>query len=325
LTGKIAVEEHFAIEETLDGAMNFKSSDAMKAMRASILDIHEQRLRLMDQHGIEMMVLSLNAPAIQSIPDPRRAVEVTRLANDVLASEIQKRQDRFAGFAAVAMQDPDAAVVELKRAVKELGFCGALVNGYSECPTPGRALYYDLPEYEAFWATLQELNVPLYLHTRDPLPDQQKVYEGHPWLTGAAWAFGAEASAHAARLMCSGLFDRYPAVQIILGHLGESMPYNIWRLEHRVRKSPRGIPAKKPLGEYFHNNFYLSVSGNFSTPTLLAAVEQIGPDRILFAIDYPFEDIAQAADWLETAELDDDLRGKIARENAISLFRLECS
>jgi len=322
LNGKIAVEEHFAIEETLDGAMNFKSSDAMNAMRSSILDIHEQRLRLMDQHGIEMMVLSLNAPAIQAIPDPSRAAEVTRIANDVLANEIRKRRDRFAGFAAVAMQDPDAAVAELKRAITELGFCGVLVNGYSECPTPGRALYYDFPEYGPFWAALQDLDVPLYLHTRDPLPDQQKVYEGHPWLTGAAWAFGAEASAHAARLMCAGIFDRYPSLQIILGHLGEGMPYNIWRLEHRVKKSPRGIPAKKPLGEYFRANFYLSVSGNFSTPTLLAAVEQIGSDRILFAVDYPFEEIAQASDWLEAAEIDEDLRRKIARENAISLFEL---
>jgi len=276
----------------------------------------------MDQHGIEMMVLSLNAPAIQAIPDPSRAAEVTRIANDVLANEIRKRRDRFAGFAAVAMQDPDAAVAELKRAITELGFCGVLVNGYSECPTPGRALYYDFPEYGPFWAALQDLDVPLYLHTRDPLPDQQKVYEGHPWLTGAAWAFGAEASAHAARLMCAGIFDRYPSLQIILGHLGEGMPYNIWRLEHRVKKSPRGIPAKKPLGEYFRANFYLSVSGNFSTPTLLAAVEQIGSDRILFAVDYPFEEIAQASDWLEAAEIDEDLRRKIARENAISLFEL---
>jgi gamma-resorcylate decarboxylase len=323
LNGKIAVEEHFAIEETLDGAMNFKSSDAMTTMRANILDVHDQRLRLMDRHGIEMMVLSLNAPAVQSISDPKRAVDVARRANDALAREIDKRRDRFAGFAAVAMQDPEAAVAEAKRAVRELGFCGVLVNGYSECPTPGRALYYDLPEYDVFWATLQELKAPLYLHTRDPLPDQQKVYEGHPWLTGAAWAFGAEAAAHAARLMCAGVFDRYPSVQIILGHLGEGMPYNIWRLEHRVKKSPRGIPAKKPLGDYFRTNFYISVSGNFSTPTLLSALDQIGPDRVLFAIDYPFEEVAQAAEWIEAAEISEDVRRKIIRDNAIALFELD--
>lgn len=322
MQGKIAIEEHFAIEETLDGAMNFKSSEVMKLMRAAILDIHGQRLRLMDRHGIEMMVLSLNAPAIQSIRDPRRAIELAKLANDTLAAEIAKRPDRYSGFAALPMQDPEAASAELLRGVRELGLRGALVNGYSDTAEPGRALYYDVLPYEPFWRTLQMLDVPLYLHTRDPLPDQLKVYEGHPWMLGAAWAFGAETAAHAVRLMCAGVFDRYPGVQIILGHLGEGLPYNVWRLEHRVSKSPRGIPAKKPLGDYFRSNFHLSLSGNFSTRLLAAAIAEIGADRIMFAVDYPFEEVRDAADWFDSAEIAPEYRAKIGRHNAAALFKL---
>lgn len=322
MQGKIAVEEHFAIEETLDGAMSFKSSEAMTVMRARLLDIQDQRLRLMDQHGIAMMVLSLNAPAIQSVRNRVRAVELARIANDTLANEIAKRPDRFSGFAALPMQDPDAAVAELQRSVRQLGLKGVLVNGYSETEEAGRALYYDLARYEAFWRTLEDLDVPIYLHTRDPLPDQQKAYEGHPWLLGAAWAFGQETAVHALRLMSGGLFDRHPRLQIILGHLGEGLPYNLWRLDHRISKSPRGIPAAKRLATYFRANFHLAVSGHFSTRSLAAAVAEIGVDRIMFAIDYPFEEVGDAASWFDSLEMSADDLAKIGRLNAARLLKL---
>ena len=163
----------------------------------------------MDEHGIEMMLLSLNAPAVQAIPDPARAHDIARKANDYLAEQVRKRPDRFAGFAALAMQDPERAAGELERCVKDLGFRGALVNGFSQINDAETALYYDLPQYRPFWATVERLDVPFYLHPRNPLPRDAKIYEGHPWLLGPIWAFAQETAVHALRLMGSGLFDAH--------------------------------------------------------------------------------------------------------------------
>ena len=186
----------------------------------------------MDEFGIETMLLSLNAPAVQAIPDPGRAAEVARRANDFLAEEVHKRPQRFQGLAALAMQDPDGAARELERCVKELGFRGALVNGFSQVNDADTPVYYDLPQYRPFWATVERLDVPFYLHPRNPLPRDARIYEGHPWLLGPIWAFGQETAVHALRLMASGLFDAYPRLQIILGHMGENLPFGIWRVDN---------------------------------------------------------------------------------------------
>jgi predicted TIM-barrel fold metal-dependent hydrolase len=223
MQGKIALEEHIAIEET---ASNFGTpfpDHVWHELKGRLLDVHDRRLGLMDQHGIEMMVLSLNAPAIQGIPDPARANEIARKANDYLAEQVSKRPDRFQALAALPMQDPALAIRELERCVKELGFRGALVNGFSQLEGD-KTLYYDLPQYRSFWATVEKLDVPFYLHPRNPLPRDAHVYEGHPWLLGPVWAFGQETAVHALRLMGSGLFDAHPRLSIILGHLGENLP-----------------------------------------------------------------------------------------------------
>src|SRR6185369_13102993 len=188
-------------------------------------DFQDKRLRLMDASGVEIMIASLNAPAVQAIWDVQRAIAVAREANDVLAAEIAKRPDRFAGFAALPMQDPEAAARELTRCVKELGFYGALVNGFSQIGTPDSAVFYVLPQYRNFWATVHALDVPFYLHPRAPLATRQQVYEGHEWIAGSPWGFAVETSIHALRLMGSGLFDEFPKLQIILGHLGEGLPF----------------------------------------------------------------------------------------------------
>ncbi len=169
---------------------------------------------------------------------------------------------------------------------------------------------------------MERLDVPFYLHPREPLESQRRIYEGHPWLLGPVWSFAAETSLHALRLMASGLLDRHPRIQIILGHLGEGLPYNIWRVDHRIRKHPHGIPARKKLSEYLSNNFYLTTSGNFRNQTLIDAILEIGADRILFSADYPFEEIGEAAQWLETASISPSDRIKIAHTNALKLFHL---
>jgi 2,3-dihydroxybenzoate decarboxylase len=255
--------------------------------------------------------------------DTRRAIEVARRANDVLAEEVGKRPDRFAAFAALPMQDPQAAAAELERCVTQLGFKGALVNGFSETTEDNLCLYYDLPQYRDFWGVVSALDVPFYLHPREPLPSQRLIYEGHPWLMGPTWAFGQETAVHALRLMSSGLFDRYPNLTVILGHLGEGLPYSLWRAEHRIRKSDRGYPAARPLGDYFRENFYITTAGNCRTQALLNAMLEIGADRILFSTDYPFEEIDEAAIWFESASISEVDRKKIGRLNAAKLFKLD--
>src|SRR5262245_51776302 len=233
MQGKIALEEHFAIEATLGDSQVF-GAHVWKDLSHRLLDIQDTRLREMDKHGIEMMILSLNAPAIQAIHATKRAIEVARQANDVLAGEVRKRPDRFAAFAALPMQDPEAAASELRRCAKELGMVGALVNGFSQAGTPDTVLYYDLPQYRPFWKTVETLGLPFYLHPRNPLSSWSKFYEGHSWLLGPNWAFAAETAVHALRLIGSGLFDECPRLQLVLGNIGEGIPVYLWSMENRI-------------------------------------------------------------------------------------------
>lgn len=323
MTGKVTLEDHFALPDTIDDSERYFTPEIWPKMKHRLVDIHETRLAEMDEHGIETMILSLNATAIQAVWDTRRAVELARHANDYLAEQVAKNPKRFQGFAALAMQDPDASTRELIRCVNELGFKGALVNGFSQKDAEDSAIYYDLrPQYDAFWATVERLNVPFYLHPREPLPSRSQHYEGHPWFLGSAWSFNVETAIHALRLMASGIFDRYPKLTMILGHLGEGIPYNIWRVDHRLSKTPRGIPAKKPLGEYLRHNMYLTTSGQFHTETLAAALSEVGADRILFSVDWPFEDLGQGAEWFDRAGIAEEDRLKIGRTNAERLFGL---
>jgi 2,3-dihydroxybenzoate decarboxylase len=324
MQGKIGLEEHFAIPETLNDSKGFLGDAVWPELEKRLLDIQEHRIRQMDRHGMELMLLSLNAPAVQGIPEPKRAAEIARRANDFLAAEVRKRPQRFQGLAALAMQDPDEAARELSRCVKELGFRGALVNGFSQIRDPGSMVYLDDPRYRGFWAACEALDVPFYLHPRNPLPGAAQIYEGHPWLLGPTWAFGQETAVHALRLMASGLFDAHPRLQIILGHLGEGLPYSMWRVDNRnawTGQPPR-YPAKKKLGEYFQQNFYLTTSGNFRTQTLIDALLEVGSDRILFSTDWPFENIDHAADWFDAAAISEADRRKIGRDNAVRLFKL---
>ncbi|KTS02783.1 amidohydrolase family protein [Microbacterium testaceum] len=327
MNGKIALEEHFAIPQTLQDSAGFVPGDYWRILQDRLLDIHGQRLDQMDAHGIETCVLSLNAPAIQAIPQRDRAVEYARIANDVLAEEVAKRPDRFRAFAALPLQDPDAATAELRRCVEELGFVGALVNGFSQDEQHGDGhdpLYYDLPQYRAFWAEVERLDVPFYLHPRNPLPQDARIYDGHPWLLGPTWGFAQETAVHALRLMASGLFDEHPGLKIVIGHMGEGIPAMLYRIDHRNKwvEAPHTYPAQRKFVDYFSENFWITTSGNFRTQSLIDAVLEIGADRILFATDWPFENIDHAAEWFDTASISDADRRKIGRTNALSLFRL---
>jgi 2,3-dihydroxybenzoate decarboxylase len=325
MNGKIGLEEHFAIPETLRDSAGFVPGEYWTELKARLLDIHEHRLRQMDKNGMDMMILSLNAPAVQAVPDSRAAHELAMRANDFLAEQVSRNPDRFQAFAALPMQDPDKAIEELERCMTELKFRGALVNGFSQVGTPDNVVYYDAPQYEAFWEVCEKLDAPFYLHPRNPIPAWAKMYEGHPWLLGPTWAFGQETAVHALRLMASGIFDRHPRLKIILGHLGEGLPYSMWRVDHRNAwvKAPKMYPAKKRLCEYFQSNFYLTTSGNFRTQTLIDAMLEMGADRLLFSTDWPFENIDHASDWFNSASISEGDRLKIGRMNAVALFKLE--
>ncbi|TMH47276.1 MAG: amidohydrolase [Betaproteobacteria bacterium] len=324
MQGKIGLEEHFAIRETLQDSKGFLADRTWPELESRLLDIQERRLAEMDRHGMQMMILSLNAPAIQGIADPRKAADIARRANDFVAREVAKRPDRFQALAALAMQDPEGATHELVRCVKELGFRGALVNGFSQAGDPNSMVYLDDARYRGFWAECERLDVPFYLHPRNPLPSASQIYEGHPWLLGPTWAFGQETAVHALRLMACGLFDRHPRLQVILGHLGEGLPFSIWRCDNRNAwtKAPPRYPAKEKLGFYFQRNFYLTTSGNFHTPSLVCAMLEIGADRIMFSTDWPFENVDHAALWFDSCAISEADRQKIGRDNALRLFKL---
>ncbi len=325
MQGKVALEEHFALPETAENPRGTYAAETWAELKGRLCELDGERLRLMDAYGIEMMVLSLNAPAVQAILDPKRANDIARKANDYLAEEVRKRPDRFQGLAALPMQDPELATKELERCVKELGLKGALVNGFSQVNEADNAVYYDLPQYRPFWAAVERLDVPFYLHPRSPLPRDARVYAGHPWLLGAAWAFGNETAVHALRMMGSGLFDEHPRLAIVLGHMGENLPFGLWRVDNCNAGAQKtdGNRAKKKAADYFRTNFYVTTSGNFSTTALIATILELGADRIMFSADWPFEEIEYAAVWFDSTDISENDRRKIGRHNAARLLKLK--
>ncbi len=325
MKGKIAFEEHIAIEETLLTIRSYAGEiGPWDDLANQLLDLGARRLENMDAAGIEFALQSLNAPGIQGILDTAEAIGVAKKGNDTLADAVARHPDRYGGLAALPMQDPDAASAELTRCVKELGFKGALVNGFTQKDVPDSAIYYDIPEYRTFWATVAELDVPFYLHPRTQIPSRAQNYEGHPWLMSAPWGFAVETSIHALRLCGSGVFDDYPSLKIVIGHLGEFIPHGLWRIDACMRFAPLGYQGSRPLGEVFLANFLVTTSGFFNDSAFRNTLEVVGRDRLFFSADYPFESMQNAADWYDdTPVVSEEDRIKIGRTNAIELWKLD--
>jgi 2,3-dihydroxybenzoate decarboxylase len=308
---KWALEEHLSTEENNElwdsaGEAARNGKTYMDYVETHLLDVAE-RIRIMDATGIERAILSLTSPGIQSIADTALAVRVARETNDlVLDKYAGPRPDRFSFFACLPTQDGGEAATELRRAVRELGAAGALINGYTNVAGKDTARYLDDHAYEPLWAAAEDLDVPVYLHPREPLPAQQAIYAGYESLTGSAWGFAHETATHAVRLMLSGLFDRHPGVQIILGHLAEGLPFLLPRLEHRLAKQKDGAglgAARRTVSEHFSDNFYATTSGHFHTRTLFSTIAELGVDRVLFSADYPYETMEEAAAWFDNSLL----------------------
>jgi gamma-resorcylate decarboxylase len=268
------------------------------------------------------MILSPSPPGPDMAPDAGQSVELARKMNDHAAEHlVAKYPDRLRAFAAVPLHDPDKGADELERAVRDLGFVGALINGFTYLGED-TAQYLDEPQVEPFWARVEQLGVPVYLHPCPPLPSMRKAYQGYQGLNGSAWGFNVETGTHALRLMLSGLFDRHPGLTVILGHAGEMLPFQLPRVDHRLRHLRPGTHGshQKPLMEYLRANFYLTTAGVFRTSTLLDVLLEVGTDRVLFSVDTPWESADEICPWFDTCPISENDRRKIGRTNAEHLF-----
>jgi predicted TIM-barrel fold metal-dependent hydrolase len=312
----IALEEHVLPAELIDGV--WPDPMGPESLTAKLADVGEQRLAAMDEAGIDMQVLSVVAPGSQQVP-AEPAVHLSRALNDRCAEIIAANPVRFNALATLPTQDPVAAIVEAKRAITELGFCGVVINGH----TQGRFL--DAPEFDELLTAIEELDVPIYLHPTYPPSEVAGVYfSGLPGPTGralatAAWGWHAETGLHILRLAAAGVFSRHPTLQIVVGHMGENLPFSLMRADSILT---RANPDSPSVAQAIRDHVHITICGYTTTPPLLCALQVFGADRIMFSSDYPFGDPVQHAKFLAEAPISPADRDKIAYRNAQYLFRL---
>jgi len=313
----IALEEHYWDAEV---ASHFKDKGPemkVAALQERLHDLGALRLKEMDEAGIDLQVLSHGAPATQRL-EGELAVRVARGANDRLFEATSKYPERFKAFAVLPSNEPKAAADELERAVTKLGFKGAMLHGLSN------GLFLDDKRFWPIFERARALDVPIYMHPAVPHKAVIEAYyrdylEQFPGLMTAAWGFTVECATQGIRLVLSGVFDAYPGLKIILGHLGESLPFSLWRIDMALA---RQFNRKTPFRDCFREHFWITTSGNFSTPALLCCVMEMGADRIMFSVDYPFVPNAPGVKWMENVPLGPEDRAKILSGNAERLLKL---
>ncbi len=314
---KIALEEHFlcpGMEDYWRITVGNVEPQILRQVTARLTDFGELRLAAMDEAGIARAVLSIAGPGVQAETDSEKAVRVARDANDFLAREIQKRPDRYAGFGHVAAQDPRRAADELERCVRELGFSGVMINGH----TNGQ--YLDDRALDPFWERVEALGTVVYLHPTDPVSPSPAL-AGHEALRRATWEWGFETGSHALRLVFGGVFDRFPRATLMLGHLGETLPYLLWRFDSRAKLY--GVKLAKEPSEYIRQNIVVTTSGMCSAQPLACALSALGQGHVMFAADYPFESAKEAGEFMDHVPLAEAVRNDIASGNAKRLLRLD--
>lgn len=342
MLGKVSLEEAYEIPQLADqsrdqAAMYIAPKDLDRYMR-QIKSINGERVEVSDAHGIGYTIVSLTVPGIQGIADQAQAEKHATVCNDYIHNEIKDHRDRLGAFATLSMHDPVQAGAELRRCVKEYGFHGALLNDFQHAGPGGETyLYYDQPAYDAFWEVACELDVPIYIH---PAAPQGKLYETQfaqrKYLIGPPLSFANAVSLHLLGIMSNGVFDRFPKLKIIVGHLGEHIPFDFWRINHWFEDVERPLAekagdvfAKKTIYDYFKQNIWVTTSGHFSTPTLKYVADYLGPERILFSVDYPYETIENGCWWWDNdaENIKKALGGTqayadVGRNNAKKLLRL---
>lgn len=320
----IALEEHYAWDPaSSDNVVGNWLRTHNQVAYQRLYDRGPLRLEQMDAAGIDFQILSLFDPGVQDETNVALAIDLARRANDDLAETVRANPTRFGGFATLATQDPDAAATELERAVTELGLVGGLINGHCQ----GR--YLDDPAYEGLFERAQDLNSPIYLHPTTPHPSVIQAWFA-PYVGDgmhlASWGFAAETGTHVLRLIYSGLFDKFPRLQMIIGHLGEMLPFAAYRVDRYYGLGGRGSgpgsssSLQRLPSEYLRTNFYVTTSGNFCAPAFACTLEVMSAERVMFSVDYPMDDNLAGAEFLSSYPMNADIRRKVQFENAIGLF-----
>ncbi|MGD1210450.1 MAG: amidohydrolase family protein [Candidatus Acidiferrales bacterium] len=330
---RIATEEAFSIPEQMDAQRKLVAetqeydpdlflwriqTDPSGPVHNKLIDLYDMRLRTMDEYDVDMHVLSLTSTGVQMM-DPDKGTAVATIANDRMHEAVQKYPDRFAGLGTFAPQDPARAVKEIERVMTKLKLNGLIINSHTNGEYLSERKYWPILE------AIEGLNAPLYIHPRSPIPLMAKAFRTDH-LEHAIWGYQAETGLHGLRLITGGVFDEFPKLQIVLGHMGEGIPYWFYRLDFmhgRVR-----IPFDRPKlkltpSEYFKRNFYITTSGMNWEPTLRYCIEVMGADRIMWAIDYPYQDHPDAVEFMDAARISEKDKHKIYHENAERVFKIK--
>lgn len=328
---RIATEEAFAIPEQLEGwkrllaAQKDYDPDLFLArvqadggqLSRRLVDLDGERLQIMDEAGLDMALLSLTSTGVQMF-EADEAVEIASIANDRLAEAIRRHPGRYAGLAAVAPQDPVRAADEIERAIRDLKLNGVIINSH----TNGE--YLDEPRFRPILETAAKLQAPIYIHPRAPSPDMARPYRTYH-LEHAIWGYAAETGLHAIRLIVGGVFDELPDLTIVLGHMGENIPWSLYRLDwmHGHARVAMDRPKlKQRPSDYFRQNFYITTSGVNWDPPLLYAISVLGADRVMFAVDYPYQETLEAVKFMNDAPISEADRALIFHRNAEKVFNL---
>ncbi|MBB5062106.1 amidohydrolase family protein [Granulicella mallensis] len=319
----ITLEEHFVTESFLraTGAYGKDLPAYMEALQPKLLDLGAGRVAAMDEAAVDFQVLSLAAMGIDQL-DAAMANALARDVNDELAEAVRAHPSRLGGFATLALKDPDTAAVELERCVTQLGFHGALVDGTTD------GLFLDDPRFLPIFEAAAHLGVPVYLHPAlPPEPVKNAYFSGLPGELGhllsiAGWGWHAETGLHTLRLILSGLFDRFPSLQLIIGHMGEGLPYALARSSGVLSQAAPHL--RQPVAAYFKSNIHLTTSGYFSQPPLRCAMDVVGIDRLMFSIDYPFSPNGRGRAYLDSLQelLSSEDLAKLVHRNAEALLGL---
>ena len=337
---RIATEEAFATREQIDcylrmvkdgtgdkglvslwGFYARSPSERATQILERLLDLGEQRIRHMDQTGIDKAVLALTAPGAQPLTDLTEARRLAQRANDYLAGHVARRPDRYVGMTTVAPQDPGWSATEIVRGARELGFKGVQINSHTQ------GQYLDHPRFDPIFRALADTGQPLYIHPSTP-PDSMIGPMLEAGLDGAIFGFGVETGLHLLRLIVSGIFDRYPQLQIMVGHMGEALPFWVYRLDYMHQASVRSQryaqmrPLKKTILDYLRSNVLITTSGMAWAPAILFTQQVVGEDRVMYAMDYPYQFVPDEVRTHDNLDIPLATNKKLMQANAERWFAL---
>jgi 5-carboxyvanillate decarboxylase len=315
--GQVARSTWDNLDTKLVASIYAAPPEAPNPLLPQLLDIDAERLRVMDEHGVDMHLLSLTAPGVQMF-DAATATELATLANDRIADAVRKHPTRFAGLATCAPQDPERAAREMERAINTLGLNGFVINSHTNNE------YLDEQKYWPILEAAEALGAPIYIHPRAPSDGMAAPFDDYR-LEAAVWGYGMEVGTHAVRLMMSGALDRFENLTIVLGHMGEAVPFWLWRLDYMGAPGRQGRTQRLTASEYFERNFAITTSGVEDSLALRYCIDKIGAERIMWAIDYPYQPTEPAVAWIDAAPLSAKERELICHGNAERIFGIEAA